>query len=117
MLEHPRGCELDAKLDGCRLRFWKFEPKARDAVSVNPVTTRNRLRYKLVLPTASTKNATVRTRAASGGQDRRTRTINPRASALEMSLRALLDAKLLKERAGVARLHPAAGVAGLHPVE
>ena len=32
-----------------------------------------------------------------------------------MSLRALLDAKLLKERAGVARLHPAAGVAGLHP--
>ena len=33
------------------------------------------------------------------------------------SLRALLNARLLKEQAGVARLHPAAGVASLHPVE
>ena len=33
------------------------------------------------------------------------------------SLRDLLDAKLLKERAGVARSHPAAGVANMHPVD
>ena len=33
------------------------------------------------------------------------------------SLRDLLDAKLLKGRAGVAGLHPAAGVASLHPVD
>ena len=77
-------------------------------------TTRNltNSRYQSVPSTASTKNATVQTRAASDGQDRRPRSREPRASALEMaSLRDLLNARLLKEQAGVARLHPAAGVA------
>ena len=97
---------------------WKFEPKARDAVSVNSVRRETDSRYQLGPLTASTKNATVQTRVASGGQDRRPRSGEPRASALEMtSLRDLLDAKLLKERAGVARSHPAAGVANMHPVD
>ena len=84
----------------------------------NSVRRETDSRYLLGPLTASTKNATVQTRVASDGQDRRPRSREPRASALEMtSLRDLLDAKLLKERAGVARLHPAAGVASLHPVE